>query len=476
MVFSSPVFLFLFLPAVLAAYALAPRPLRNAVLLAASLVFYAWGEPRFVLVMLASIAVNYLLALGVAAAPGPRLAGLGLALAVAANLALLGWFKYAAFAAVTLNQGLALLGQDPLAVPRVVLPIGISFFTFQALSYVIDVARRQVPAQRNPLTLALYIALFPQLVAGPIVRYRDVARQLEARPHGLERFALGVRRFAVGLGKKVLVANTLAGPADAVFALAPGELTPAVAWLGALCYAGQIYFDFSGYSDMAIGLGHLFGFHFLENFAHPYTARSLTDFWRRWHISLSTWFRDYLYIPLGGSRTTPGRVYRNLAVVFLLCGLWHGASWTFAAWGLYHGAFLVLERRGLGAVLAAAPRPLQHAYALLVVVAGWVLFRAPSLGHAVRYLAAMAGQPVGGGLPDTVAAYLTPPVALALLAAAVGSGPLLGRLARWERERASPGARLALRAAGDAGLLLVLLAAAAQLAAGTHNPFIYFRF
>ena len=291
-------------------------------------------------------------------------------------------FKYADFLVGNLNALLGPLRLAPLSLPGIALPIGISFFTFQALSYVIDVYRREVPVQRNPFDLGLYIALFPQLIAGPIVRYHDVARQLVERVVTRQGFAYGVERFVVGLGKKVLIANTLAVQADLIFAIPADQLTAPVAWFGLVCYTLQIYFDFSGYSDMAIGLGYMFGFRFLENFSHPYVAQSITEFWRRWHISLSTWFRDYLYVPLGGNRGSALRTYRNLVLVFFLCGLWHGASWSFVVWGLLHGFLLVIERMGLGRLMARWPRALRHAWTLFFVMIAWVFFRADSLPQA----------------------------------------------------------------------------------------------
>ena len=348
MVFSEPAFLFWFLPLLLGAYFLCPRAGRNALLLAASLIFYAWGEGGFVLVMLASIGMNYAFGLLIERRVSTHKTCAALWLGIIANLLLLAAYKYTGFVSSNLCGLLRWWGVDTADPLPVHLPIGISFFTFQAMSYLVDVHRRQVPAQRNPLHVALYISMFPQLIAGPIVRYRDIARQIVDRAVTRQGFASGIRRFAIGLGKKVIIANSLAWPADQIFTIPNHELTTAVAWWGVTCYTLQIYFDFSGYSDMAVGLGRMFGFEFMENFNYPYIARSMTDFWRRWHISLSTWFRDYLYIPLGGNRRGRARTLVNLALVFFLCGLWHGASWTFAIWGLYHGLFLILERRGGG--------------------------------------------------------------------------------------------------------------------------------
>src|SRR4051812_8670704 len=325
--------------------------------------------------MLASIAFNYWMAIAVDRVHGTPAAARRLAFAVTLNLVVLGIFKYANFFADNLNALLRAGRIEPVAVPRVLLPIGISFFTFHAISYVIDVSRRDATAQKSPVHAALYLLLFPQLIAGPIIRYRDIADQLARRVVSIDDFAYGVRRFVIGLGKKVLIANVVAGPADKIFAMPAHELSTAHAWLGIVCYTLQIYFDFSGYSDMAIGLGRMFGFRFPENFRWPYIADTVQEFWRRWHISLSTWFRDYLYVPLGGNRVPTATMYRNLVLVFFLCGLWHGASWNFVIWGLFHGTFLVVERLGLAAAVRRLWAPLRHAYLLLVVMVGWVFFR-----------------------------------------------------------------------------------------------------
>jgi alginate O-acetyltransferase complex protein AlgI len=482
--FSEAKFLLLFLPALLLLYAVTPSALRNLLLLAASLLFYAWGEGRYVAVMIASIGITWAFALAIDRAEG-RARRAWLAAAVAVNLGLLGYFKYANFLAENLARGLALFGAGDTytRLAQVHLPIGISFFTFQAMSYAIDVYRREVPAARNPLRVAVFKSLFPQLIAGPIVRYVDIAHEIGHRRVGADGFAEGVRRFVLGLAKKILIANVLAVPADAIFGRPPGELSAALAWLGALCYTGQIYFDFSGYSDMAIGLGRMFGFHFLENFEHPYAATSVTDFWRRWHISLSSWFRDYLYIPLGGNRCRPARVYFNLLTVFLLCGLWHGAAWTFLAWGLYHGLFLVAERRwarrrgGRGALPSG---PLGHAYLVLAVVVGWVLFRAPSIGHAVDYLGAMAGLGTGTSryAPEV---FLTRKFLVAAVAAVVFSTPRpaawLRTLGLWPEPAGAPTARTRLAGAVSTfAVLALMLLSLVQIAEQSYNPFIYFRF
>ncbi len=368
MVFASPVFLFVFLPLTLLGYFAVPSKFRNVFLLLASLFFYAWGETIYVLIMLASIALNYffgiLIEQGMQAPTGGR-GRLALAAGITVNLLLLVYFKYANFLADNLNVSLARLSLPEIALGPVHLPIGISFFTFHAISYLVDIYRRQCTAQRTFVQCALYIALFPQLIAGPILRYRDMASQLISRTVTAAGFSAGIQRFVFGLAKKLILANPLGELADKVFAIPSGDLTAGPAWLGIICYGLQIYLDFSAYSDMAIGLGRMFGFHIMENFDYPYISLSIREFWRRWHISLSTWFRDYLYIPMGGNRGAAWRTYLNLTTVFLLCGLWHGASWNFVIWGLLHGVYLVLERvgfgRSLGADAQAAPTRLHPA-------------------------------------------------------------------------------------------------------------------
>ena len=482
--FTEPTFLFLFLPLLLGLYF---GPLSrehgaygNALLLLASVLFYAKGGGSFTWLMLGSIAFNYWMAILVDRARETPACRPLLAFAIGANLLVLGLFKYANFFVDNVNALLPALGAGPLSVPRVLLPIGISFYTFHAISYVVDVYRRDAVAQKSPVHAALYLLLFPQLIAGPIIRYRELADQLARRVVALDDFAQGVRRFVLGLAKKMLVANLVAGPADRILALPAEQWSAGHAWLGIVCYTLQIYFDFSGYSDMAIGLGRMFGFRFPENFRHPYVSASVQEFWRRWHISLSSWFRDYLYVPLGGNRVAPARLYGNLVLVFFLCGLWHGASWSFVVWGLFHGAFLVLERLGLAALVGRLWAPLRHAYLLLVVMVGWVFFRAETLTGALAFLAALAGLGPAQPTPYAVGFYLTPELGLALLAGAIGSLPIVPALARWRarQEQAAPGARLtwAADAAGTGALLALLLASIVQMAARTYNPFIYFRF
>ena len=481
MYFNSPVFLYAFLALVLLVYHGVPAILNlrgrvltlftNLFLFTASLFFYAWGELGYVLVLYGSLWANYGFALAAAWLQARQRSTGALAIAaVAVNLLLLIRYKYAAF---LLGE---LLGFDVSGMGNH-LPIGISFFTFQAISYVLDVCRKDIPAERNVLKFGLYVFLFPHLIAGPIVRYRDIAEQLTIRPVGLERFATGVRRLGIGLAKKLLLADTFAEAAEAAFGTAlgrvsPDELTMAAAWLGVLCYSLQIYFDFSGYSDMAIGLGKMFGFDFLENFRYPYIAQSITEFWRRWHISLSSWFRDYVYVPLGGNRSGAWATYRNLLIVFALCGIWHGANWTFLLWGLFHGSFLILERLGLGRVLMAVPRLLRHAYTLLVAACGWVLFRADDLAHAGGIFRAMArfdgGTQVLADVWNPRLGYALPIALAACLPVVPATQRFLSMRGEWWHTLAG--------LCGTLGIAVCYLGASMQMAAKTYSPFIYFRF
>ena len=474
MVFASPIFLFLFLPATLAAYFLLPSRWRNCVLLVASLGFYAWGELRYVPLVLVSVAFNYVMGRLIGGSADPRTGRRWLIVAIIGNLALLALFKYANFAVANVNAIAPVLALSLADIP---LPLGISFFTFHAISYVVDVHKRSASPERNLPRFALYILLFPQLIAGPIIRWRDIAGQLATRDARIADFAYGARRAILGLGKKVLIANTLGQTADRIFALPAAELTTPLAWLGLACYTLQIYFDFSGYSDMAIGLMRMFGFRILENFNYPYIARSIREFWRRWHISLSNWFRDYLYIPLGGNHRGAPRAYANLIVVFLLCGLWHGASWPFVLWGAWHGAFLVAERAGADRLLARNA-PLAHLYTLLVVMGGWVLFRCDTLPHALDYYRALFGMGDRQSAGAPLAQYLDTMTVTALCVGCVFATPAARRIGQWrDRFAQHDGAVCGLTLSLDvAWLVLVFVAAGAFLAAGTYNPFIYFRF
>ncbi len=477
MVFASPVFLFLFLPLVLAAYFALPRRRGNGVLLAGSLAFYVWGEGTTVALVLASVAFNWTLGSKIADADGPARRR-WLAIAITGNLAALAVFKYTNFIVANLNIALGALGWGSVALATIPLPLGISFFTFHSISYVVDLYRRNASPQHQVDSFGLYILLFPQLIAGPIIRYKDIATQITQRARRCGDFVEGVRRFIIGLGKKALIANTLGGVADQVFAIAPHELNTPAAWLGIVCYTLQIYFDFSGYSDMAIGLMRMFGFRVLENFNYPYVSQSIREFWRRWHISLSNFFRDYLYIPLGGNRCGNTRVYLNLAIVFLLCGLWHGASWTFIVWGAWHGLFLMLEHGTPGRALDRVWRPLRHAYALAAVVGGWVLFRCDSLVHAGAFYAALAGRGADTHAKFPLLMYLDPLVATTLIVAMIGAMPVGRALGSAIDRRAlvRPGLPVIGHVGECAWLASVLIASCAALAAGTYNPFIYFRF
>ena len=475
MVFASPLFLFAFLPFALALYYVAPRRVRNFALLCLSLAFYAWGERGWTVVMLASIAFNWVAALVLDAwqSESRQARTRLLAAIIGVNIAALATFKYADFAVANLNVMLDALGFRALPPPKLHLPLGISFFTFHAISYVVDVFRKQSKALANPLDTALYIVLFPQLIAGPIIRYHYIEEQLRTRSPTLTEVAYGVERFMTGLAKKVLIANVAARCADAVFALQPAQLGFGNAWAGVLAYAVQIYFDFSGYSDMAVGLGSMFGFRFPENFAHPYASRSVTEFWRRWHISLSSWFRDYVYIPLGGNRVGPWRTYANLAAVFLLCGLWHGASWNFVIWGALHGAFLIVERSSLGRLVEAAPFAVRHLYTLGVVCVAWVFFRAPDLTSAGHVLAAMSGARGASPASHPVWLFVSPAVAWALPIGALLSLPVVP----WLEERAAGGGltRMWRGMLVPVSVCLFVLSTS-YLAKDAYNPFIYFRF
>ncbi len=484
MLFTEPSFLFLFLPLLLGTYFLSPSQVRNGLLAAASIVFYSWDEPAFTLVLLASIGLNYLWGLALESAKDSRQRKGTLAIGVAANLGVLGFFKYAGFLVDSLNPLLETLGAPTLSDPRVELPLGISFFTFQAMSYLIDVYRGSFPAQKNALDLTLYISFFPQLIAGPIVRYKEIASQIRNRVVSHRLFADGVRRFVFGLGKKVLIANTIAGCVDRIFELPASEITFTLAWVAMAGYALQIYFDFSGYSDMAIGLGKMFGFKIPENFNHPYIARSITEFWRRWHMTLSTWFRDYVYIPLGGNRIRNTRTYLNLSAVFLLCGLWHGASWNFIVWGIFHGVLLSVERAGLSRWLETAPRFLAHIYTLLFLLIGWVFFRAETLPYAMNLLQVMFGLTQGGGTHLLVRDCLGTDALIAMLAGCFLATPIYhwsrAKLADWIKDlpdRNGQARRLQLAMHGESLVVFVILGLALiWISALTYSPFIYFRF
>jgi len=387
MVFSSMTFLWIFLPILLGLYFIVKeKKYRNFILLIFSLLFYAWGEPKYIVLMLLSIFINYILGILLDETQTKAERRFVLISAIVFNLGLLGYFKYFNFITTNINN----IFKTSITAKNIVLPIGISFYTFQIMSYIIDLYRGDIKVQKNILNLALYISFFPQLVAGPIVKYHDIEEQLNNRVITIEKFANGIKRFTYGLSKKVILANSLGYMADSIFDSSIEIINMPIAWLGVICYTLQIYFDFSGYSDMAIGLGKMFGFEFMENFNLPYISQSITEFWRRWHISLSTWFKEYLYIPLGGNRKGKLRTYINLGIVFFATGFWHGAAWNFIVWGLYNGFFLIIERIKLKELLDKNRfKFLNHIYSLLVIVVGWVLFRAKDLNSAFEYLKVM---------------------------------------------------------------------------------------
>lgn len=468
MVFSSLFFLFVFLPAVLLLYYITPRRYRNFVLFISSLFFYAWGEPVYILLMLFSTAANYTLGLLLGRCREKNSnARPVLIVSIFINIGLLCFFKYFDFLLQTVNS---LLGTS-LASPDLALPLGISFYTFQAISYIIDVYRGAVPAQRNFIVFGTYIALFPQLIAGPIVRYHTVAEQLVGRVEGLEIFCEGVRRFVVGLGKKVLLANNIGLLWQQIQQTPPSEVTILTAWLGITAFALQIHFDFSGYSDMAIGLGKMFGFTFPENFNYPYISRSITEFWRRWHISLGSWFREYVYIPLGGNRLGKPALYRNLFLVWFLTGLWHGAGWNFVLWGLYYGFILALEKAFLLKWLSRAPRFICHAYAVLLVLLGWVLFAFDNLPAGWKYFQALFGLS-GAGFFDREAIYFLYTHAILIIIALFASTPFINKI----KQKLFESSAALYYAAATLSCLLVLFLSTAYLVDTTYNPFLYFRF
>ncbi len=475
MVFSSITFLYVFLPLFLAVYYLLKEKYRNIFLFLASLVFYWWGEPSFLLIMIASILLNYVFGLVCAKAEKININAKRAALfiAVAGNLALLFYFKYFDFLIETINR----LFNSTISLKQIALPIGISFFTFQGMSYVIDVAQGKVSVQKNPLIVGLYISMFPQLIAGPIVRYSDIENEITHRSVTTEDFYIGMSRFITGLAKKVLIANSLAGTVDRIFMIDPYNIGAINAWVGAIFYMFQIYFDFSGYSDMAIGLGRMMGFHFLENFNLPYIAKSITEFWRRWHISLSTWFRDYVYIPLGGNRR--GNVYLHLIIVFVLTGLWHGAAWNFVIWGLWHGCFLLIERFVKGRIndkpKSRIVNILLHCYTLGTVLVGWVMFRAPSLGYAIRYLKAMLGFYSGNTTLFDPSYFLNAFTISVLICAIIFSTGIPKRIEEYiishtKNDKVYNGI------IKPAAVLILFVICGIFVMSSTYNPFIYFRF
>ncbi len=468
MLFSSMVFIYLFLPIVCTLYLLVRKDLQNYVLLAASILFYAWGEPSYLVIMLLTIILNYVGANYISRSRNDNHRKAILALTICLNLGMLFYFKYFNFVIDNINS---LFGAN-FSIIKVVMPIGISFYTFQAMSYLIDVYRGEAEVQRNIYKLALYICLFPQLVAGPIVKYHDVDEQINKRDVTFEKVAYGIKRFIIGLAKKVLIANTLGAVADKIFDQPVEQFDALTAWIGAVAYSLQLFYDFSGYSDMAIGLGAIFGFKFLENFNYPYISKSITEFWRRWHISLSTWFKEYLYIPLGGNRVSKIRNYFNLFVVFLATGFWHGAAWNFIFWGLWHGLFIIFEKitgwhKKEGGIFINIT---HHVYCILAFVIGWVMFRAESMSYAVDYLKNMFGFVSEHKIAFEMPYYIDNSEILAFVVGIICAMPIFSHMLQIDYKHKI------LRSLVNIWLIILFVVSTSSIAASTYNPFIYFRF
>ncbi len=463
MLFSSMTFVFMFLPIVCALYLLSQKRFHNPILLAASILFYAWGEPKYLAIMLLTILINYAGAIAVEKFNHKKL---WLIFTIIVDLGLLIYFKYFNFIIDNINN----IFHSHINAIDVIMPIGISFYTFQALSYVIDVFRGDCKAQKDIYKLALYICLFPQLIAGPIVKYHDVAEQIEDREVNFDKVTIGVKRFIIGLSKKMLIANTLGAIADKIFTQPADTFSPLVAWLGSISYTLQLYYDFSGYSDMAIGLGLIFGFQFMENFNYPYISKSITEFWRRWHISLSTWFKQYLYIPLGGNRISKNRTYINLGIVFLLTGIWHGASWNFVFWGIWNGFFIILEKMtGWHNDTDKLPvKILKHIYTIFVFILGWVMFRADNMTYAWTYLKNMFGLVKVHDITYTMMYYVDNIEIITLIAAILCAMPIFRNMIHIEKKP--------VKLLVNIWLLVLFILSSASIAASTYNPFIYFRF
>lgn len=466
MVFSSTIFVFLFLPLVLLCYFLAPKKLKNYILLFFSLVFYIFGGPKFLLVLLFVVLIDYIGAILINKTNKKKLF---LILTLILNISTLVYFKYTGFFLENVNN---IFGLN-ITIPDIVLPIGISFYTFQAMSYVIDVYRNKVSLQKNYLTLLLYVSLFPQLVAGPIVRYETIEQELKVRKTTFEDVEYGIRRFILGLAKKVIIANQMGALADTIFS--SSDISTPVAWLGAIAYMFQIYFDFSAYSDMAIGLGRIFGFKFLENFNFPYISKSITEFWRRWHISLSTWFRDYVYIPLGGNRKGIKRQIINLFIVWLLTGFWHGAEWNFVIWGLYYFIFLMLEKFVFNKVLAKTPNVIRHIYTLFIVLIGWVIFRCESLDSIKTMFTSMFTLKITEFSLNELLIYLET-YAIYFILAIIFSMPVYYKIVDKINSLKEGRLKLALNILHYGSLIVIFIITIMFLAYSSYNPFIYFRF
>lgn len=471
MVYSSVIFLFYFFPFTISVYHLLEKKYRNYFLLIASLFFYAWGEPVFVFVMAGIIAVNYCAGLLIECTKRILLKKIMVFISVVINIGILVYYKYFSFLLKSINEiGEVFNVHSKMPVPEIILPIGLSFFIFQGLSYVIDVYREDTAAQKNPFKVALYISLFPQLIAGPIVRYTDISKEIDNRNVKIEDTYYGFARFIIGLAKKVAIADVLAGKADQIFNLGGHQITPLIAWIGAIFYTLQIYFDFSAYSDMAIGLGRLFGFHFRENFDLPYISTSITEFWRRWHISLSLWFRDYLYIPMGGNRR--GNVYLHLIIVFLCTGIWHGANWTFVAWGMWHGVYILIERllKKKNSCIHI-PRVVQWIYTMLVVILGWVLFRSDTIKDGIMYMITMFGKQPHTFQWYNVWYFLDAQIIFTLVLAILLSLGVQNKLSAVMYSN-----RPLLLGVKSIVLCGILIYSLSMVVNGNYSPFIYFRF
>lgn len=472
MLFSSPIFLFLFLPLVLLIYYAVPNKFKNAFLLVMSLLFYTWGEKELVIIMIISAAIDF--SAGIIIESGRKKTGLYLSLGF--NLGVLFYFKYSNFLFTNLTEFLMYFDvsvENAYRFSSIALPLGISFYTFQTMSYTIDVYRGQIKASRNFLNFATYVTLFPQLIAGPIVRYQEVEKALKKRRTTRLQFLEGIERFIIGLAKKMIIANQCAFLADGIFSLSGQDLTAPTAWLGAIAYSFQIYFDFSGYSDMAIGLGKMFGFNFPENFNYPYISKSIREFWRRWHMTLSQWFKDYVYISLGGNRTH--KTYRNLIIVFVLTGLWHGAEWTFIVWGLYHGLFLILERSQFGDVLKRLPNVLVHLYSIVIITVSWVFFRSATILEAFNYIGAMFSLDFSINA-EFLSFYLTSEVMIALILATLLSTRIVPVLKQNLHKNSSFEGIKKIQTVKPIVLFLLFLVCLVYVAVDSYNPFIYFRF
>lgn len=469
MIFSSLIFLFLFFPLTLICYYLANPKYTNVMLLLASIAFYAWGEPKYIFLMMLSIIANYIFGIKVSDSKDKKI---WVVLSVIYNISILGIFKYSNFFVDNIN----FLLNTNITIPEIKLPLGISFFTFQIMSYVIDVYRNDAKVQRKLTNLALYISLFPQLVAGPIVRYQTVADDIEHREHNWYKFTQGVNKFVIGLGKKVILANQLGIIADDVFNKSSGDLSRLEVWLGVVCYTLQIFYDFSGYSDMAIGLGKIFGFDFLENFNYPYISQTVSEFWRRWHISLSTWFKDYVYFPLGGNRVSRLKLYRNLFIVWFLTGMWHGANWTFIIWGLYFGILISIEKAFLEKLLYKMPRIIRHMYLLFIVMIGWVFFRAEDLPKAIKFIGIMFGS---GNYPLFSNAFNVFVIEYwyVIVGAIILSTPIVEIIKSLViKKNKNTLNNTVCQVANAAFVVACMFIVVVMLSSSTYNPFLYFRF